>query len=44
MGSAPLFSGRGQSIMKLNSLKTKFLAAFLPIFQGSFLVFYGISY
>ena len=30
--------------MKLNSLKTKFLAAFLPIFLGSFLVFFGISY
>ena len=30
--------------MKLNSLKTKFLATFLPLFLGSFLVFFAISY
>ena len=30
--------------MKINSLKTKFLATFLPLFLGSFLVFFGISY
>ena len=44
MGECPPFFRRGQFIMKLNSLKTKFLAAFLPIFLGSFLVFFGISY
>ena len=30
--------------MKLNSLRTKFLATFLPLFLGSFLVFFAISY
>ena len=30
--------------MKLNSLKTKFLAGFLPLFVGSFAVFFAISY
>ena len=30
--------------MKLNSLKTKFLAAFLPLFFGSFAVFFCINY
>ena len=44
MGECPPFFRRGQFIMKFNSLKTKFLAAFLPIFLGSFLVFFGISY
>ena len=31
-------------LMKLNSLRTKFLAGFLPMFVGSFLVFFAISY
>ncbi|MCR5439008.1 MAG: methyl-accepting chemotaxis protein [Selenomonas sp.] len=30
--------------MKLNSLRTKFLAGFLPMFVGSFFVFFAISY
>ena len=30
--------------MKLNSLRTKFLAGFLPLFVGSFVVFFAISY
>ncbi len=30
--------------MKLNSLRTKFLAGFLPLFLGSFIVFFAISY
>ena len=30
--------------MQLNSLKTKFLAGFLPLFVGSFAVFFAISY
>ncbi len=30
--------------MKLNSLRTKFLAGFLPLFVGSFIVFFAISY
>lgn len=30
--------------MKLNSLKVKFLAGFLPLFIGSFAVFFAISY
>lgn len=30
--------------MKLNSLRVKFLAGFLPMFVGSFLVFFAISY
>lgn len=30
--------------MQLNSLKTKFLAAFLPLFFGSFAVFFCINY
>ncbi len=30
--------------MKLNSLRFKFLAAFIPLFVGSFVVFFGISY
>lgn len=32
------------SLMKLNSLRTKFLAGFLPMFVGSFFVFFAISY
>jgi len=31
-------------LMKLNSLRTKFLAGFLPMFVGSFFVFFAISY
>ena len=30
--------------MKVNSLKTKFLLTFLPLFLGSFIVFFAISY
>lgn len=30
--------------MKLNSLRVKFLAGFLPLFIGSFVVFFAISY
>lgn len=30
--------------MKLNSLRFKFLAAFIPLFVGSFVVFFAISY
>ena len=30
--------------MKLNSLRAKFLAGFLPLFIGSFVVFFAISY
>ena len=30
--------------MQFNSLKTKFLAALLPLFIGSFIVFFAVSY
>ena len=40
---ALLFIGRGNN-MKFNNLRTKFLATLLPLFIGSFIVFFAISY